>query len=93
VAAALEVADGSVADVRIAFGGVAHKPWRATRAEDALRGHPATRDSYRAATDAELADAVAQPGLDGGNTFKIPLLARTLVAVLRDLTAPETSHD
>jgi xanthine dehydrogenase YagS FAD-binding subunit len=93
VAAALDVTDGTGTDVRVAFGGVAHKPWRATRAEDALRGRPATRESYRAAADAELADAVAQSGLDGGNGFKIPLLARTLVAVLRDLTEPEASHD
>ena len=92
VAAALEVTDGTVTEVRIAVGGVAHKPWRATRAEESLRGRPATQESYRAAAEAELAGAVAQPGLDGGNGFKIPLLARTLVAVLRDLTAPEASR-
>jgi xanthine dehydrogenase YagS FAD-binding subunit len=92
VAAALEVADGTIADVRIALGGVAHKPWRATRAEEALRGRAATEESYRAAAEAELADAVAQPGLDGGNGFKIPLLARTLIAVLRDLTGREVSR-
>jgi xanthine dehydrogenase YagS FAD-binding subunit len=92
VGAVLEVTDGTVADVRIAFGGAAHKPWRATRAEEALRDGPATEESYRAAAAAELADAVAQPGLDGGNGFKIPLLARTLTAVLRDLTAPEASR-
>jgi xanthine dehydrogenase YagS FAD-binding subunit len=86
VAAALEITDGTVDDVRIAFGGVSHKPWRASRAEEALRGRPATEESYRAAAEAELAAAVAQPGLDGGNGFKIPLLARTLSAVLRDLT-------
>ncbi len=34
VAAALDVADGTVRDARIALGGVAHKPWRATRAEE-----------------------------------------------------------
>jgi xanthine dehydrogenase YagS FAD-binding subunit len=92
VAATLEVTDGTVDDVRIAFGGAAHKPWRATRAEAALRGGPATEENYRAATDAELADAVAQPGIDGGNGFKIPLLARTLTAVLRDLTTPGVSR-
>ncbi|MBW0090396.1 xanthine dehydrogenase family protein subunit M [Pseudonocardia sp. KRD-184] len=85
VAAAVEVVDGVVRDARIAFGGVAHKPWRARRAEEALRGATAADDSYRAAADAELADAVAQDGIDGGNGFKIPLLRRTLVATLRDL--------
>jgi xanthine dehydrogenase YagS FAD-binding subunit len=89
VAAAVDVADGVVRDARIALGGVAHKPWRAHRAEEALRGATATDDSYRAAAGAELADAVAQPGVDGGNAFKIPLLTRTLVAVLRDLATEE----
>ena len=42
VAAVLEVADGRVRDVRIALGGAAHKPWRASRAEEVLRGTPPT---------------------------------------------------
>jgi xanthine dehydrogenase YagS FAD-binding subunit len=86
VAAVLDVADGRVRDVRIALGGVAHKPWRATRAEEALRGGPATEDAYRAAAAAELAAAQPQPGLDGGNGFKVPLVTRALVATLRELT-------
>jgi xanthine dehydrogenase YagS FAD-binding subunit len=86
VAAAVDVVDGVVADVRVAFGGVAHTPWRAVRAEEALRGRPATVASFRAAAEAELADARPQPGIDDGNGFKIPLLTRTLVATLRDLT-------
>jgi xanthine dehydrogenase YagS FAD-binding subunit len=86
VAGALEVTDGTVTDVRIALGGVAHKPWRALRAEEALRGRPATVDSYRTAAGIELAAAQPQPGIDGGNGFKVPLLTRTLVATLRDLT-------
>jgi xanthine dehydrogenase YagS FAD-binding subunit len=85
VAAALDVAEGVVRDVRIAFGGVAHKPWRAYRAEEVLRGAPATPASYRAAAEAELTDARPLAGLDGGNGFKLPLLTRTLVAVLREL--------
>jgi xanthine dehydrogenase YagS FAD-binding subunit len=86
VAAALEVRDGTVHDVRIALGGVAHKPWRASLAEDALRGAPATVERYRAAADAELSAARPLDGLDGGNTFKVDLLRRTLTATLRDLT-------
>jgi xanthine dehydrogenase YagS FAD-binding subunit len=86
VAAVLRVADGRVADARIALGGVAHRPWRATRAEEALRGQPANEDSYRAAAEAELAAASPQPGLDGGNGFKIPLAVRTIAATLRELT-------
>jgi xanthine dehydrogenase YagS FAD-binding subunit len=86
VAVVLRVADGRVTDVRLALGGVAHKPWRATRAEEALRGQPATDASFRAAAEAELAAARPQSGLDGGNAFKIPLAARTIAATLRQLT-------
>ena len=85
VAAALDVADGTVRDVRIAFGGLAHKPWRATQAEEVLRGAPATAESFGRAADAEL--AAAQPLRD--NAFKVPLARNTLVAVLRDLTQEE----
>jgi xanthine dehydrogenase YagS FAD-binding subunit len=87
VAGALDIADGTVADARIALGGVAHKPWRATRAEQELRGAPATDDSFRRAADAEL--AAARP-LEG-NAFKVPLARNTMVAVLRDLAREDWS--
>ena len=83
VAAALDVADdGTVRDVRLALGGVAHKPWRAWTAEAALRGKAATKASFRQAAEAELADAV--PLLHNG--FKVELAKRTMVAVLVALT-------
>lgn len=81
VAAVLDVRDGVVADVRLALGGVAHKPWRASLAERELRGAPATEDSFRRAAEAEL--AAAQPV--AGNAFKVPLARNTLVATLREL--------
>jgi xanthine dehydrogenase YagS FAD-binding subunit len=84
VAVALDVRGGVVQDVRIALGGVAHKPWRATRAEAVLRGAPATVEQFRRAADAEL--AAARPLRD--NAFKVPMARNTLVAVLRDL-APQ----
>lgn len=90
VAAALDVVDGVVVDARIAFGGVAHAPWRAYRAEEALRGSAAVEGSYRAAADAELAAARSAEGLDGGNAFKVPLLRRTLTATLRELAREDT---
>src|SRR5438876_299916 len=85
VAAALDVADGVVRDVRIAFGGVAHVPWRALRAEAALRGAPATEEVFGRASEAELADAQPLPG----NAFKIPLARNVLVRTLLDLTEEE----
>jgi xanthine dehydrogenase YagS FAD-binding subunit len=81
VAAALEVDHGKVKDVRLAMGGVAHKPWRALKAEAALKGKPATEESFRTAAAAELADA--RPLRD--NAFKIKLAERTLIAVLMEL--------
>jgi xanthine dehydrogenase YagS FAD-binding subunit len=83
VAALLDVRDGKVAGVRIAFGGVAHKPWRAQRAEAALLGQPANSAAFDAAANAELAEA--RPLRD--NAFKIELARRTLTAVLEELAA------
>jgi xanthine dehydrogenase YagS FAD-binding subunit len=82
VAAVLELDEDIVKDVRLAMGGVAPKPWRAWKAEAALRGRPATKDSFRAAAEAELADA--RPLRDNG--FKIELAKRTISAVLGELT-------
>lgn len=81
VAAALDVEDGTVRDVRIALGGVAHKPWRASVAEDRLRGGPATEDAFRQAAEAELAQAHPLPG----NAFKVPMARNTITATLRTL--------
>lgn len=89
VAAAVSVADGVIDDVRLALGGVAHKPWRASRAEDMLRGARPTERNFRAAAEAELEDAQPLEGIDGGNAFKLPLVARTVTATLRDLTHPD----
>lgn len=83
VAAAVDLADGMVRDVRLALGGVSHRPYRAHAAEQALRGQSATAESYRAAADAEL--EAARPGRD--NAFKVPQLRNTIVAVLSRLAA------
>ncbi|MFC5061690.1 FAD binding domain-containing protein [Actinomycetospora atypica] len=85
VAAGLVVDDGVVTDVRLALGGVAHKPWRATTAEAALRGAPATDESFRAAMEAELADAAPVETPLGGNAFKVPLVTGAAVDTLRRL--------
>ena len=81
VAAALQVEDGVVRDVRLALGGVAHKPWRATAAEEALRGLPATEASFAAAAQTEL--AAATPLRD--DAFKLPLAQNLITRTLADL--------
>ena len=81
VAAALDVDDGTVREVRVALGGVAHRPWRAPRAEAALRGAPATGESFARAAEAELAQA--RPLRD--NAYKLPLARNLIVRTLLDL--------
>ena len=81
VAAGLEMEDGRIKDVRLALGGVAHKPWRAERAEAALKGGPATEAAFRDAAEAELASA---RGLRD-NAFKIELAKRMIADTLAKL--------
>jgi xanthine dehydrogenase YagS FAD-binding subunit len=81
VAAALEVVEGVVRDVRIALGAVAPIPWRAHRAEQILQGRPATQQAFGEAADAELAQA--QPLRD--NSYKIPLVRNLIVRTLSEL--------
>ena len=83
VAAAIDLDGEDVCDVRLALGGVAHKPWRAFAAEDLLKGKTASEENFRAAAEVELKDAV---GLRD-NAFKIELAKRTICAVLGGLTA------
>lgn len=82
VAAEIELENGIVAGARIAIGGVAHRPWRAYKAEEVLLGSPPTEEVFVQAADAELANANPQ----SGNAFKIPLTRGVMVSVLRSLT-------
>ncbi|MER6289026.1 FAD binding domain-containing protein [Streptomyces sviceus] len=82
VAAALDLRDGVVRDVRLAFGAVASRPWRATAAERVLTGAPADAGTFAAAADAELAAAKPLPH----NAYKVTLMRNLVVAVLTELT-------
>ncbi|MFI8233864.1 FAD binding domain-containing protein [Streptomyces sp. NPDC085900] len=82
IAAALDVQDGVVGDVRLAFGAVASRPWRATAAERVLHGAPADAETFAAAADAELAAAKPLPH----NAYKVTLMRNLVVAVLTELT-------
>jgi xanthine dehydrogenase YagS FAD-binding subunit len=86
VAAALDLEGNVVKDVRLALGGVAPKPWRAWKAEEALRAQAATEEAFRVAAEAELADA--SPLRD--NEFKVELAARTMTAVLNELKGAQS---
>jgi xanthine dehydrogenase YagS FAD-binding subunit len=88
VAAAVSIRDGIVADVRLALGGVAHKPWRALEAERLLRHAPAGLEHLRFAVDAELAEAKSFVH----NHFKIELAKRAVVSVLGGLMGLESAR-
>ena len=80
VAAALRMDGGTIAEARVALGGVAHKPWRDPDAEAILRGAEPTRDNFAEAADAVLRDA---RGFEH-NAFKIELARRTIVRALAE---------
>ncbi|MFH7339883.1 FAD binding domain-containing protein [Streptomyces sp. KHY 26] len=82
VAVVLRLADGVIEHVGLAFGGLAHKPWRARRAEEALRGAAPTPAALERAVDLEL--AAARPL--GENAFKVPLARNLALDVLGRLT-------
>ena len=82
VAAIVATEGKTISAARVAFGGVAHKPWRSPEAENALMGRPATMATFRAAADAAMANAVGR----GYNDFKIELAKRTLCRTLANVT-------
>ena len=81
VAAAITVTGDRVQEVRLAFGALAPRPWRARAAEDAIRGGPVSGAAFGAALNLEF--SVAEPLPD--NAFKIPLARSLGVALLSAL--------
>ncbi len=81
VAAALEVKNNTIQNVRMALGGVAHKPWRAYKAEQFLTGKEASEQNFIAAAETELSGA---KGFEH-NIFKIELAKRIIVNALYEL--------
>ena len=84
-AVGLDLNGSTIRSARIAFGGVATKPWRAKFAEAALVGQAATPEVFRRAAEAEMKSAKSY----GQNGFKIELMKRTLVRALTDLANVE----
>jgi xanthine dehydrogenase YagS FAD-binding subunit len=81
VAAALEIENGKIRNVRLALGGVAPKPWRAYKAEATLSGAEASLETFRRAAEAELSHARGFRY----NSFKIELAKRTIASLLSEL--------
>jgi xanthine dehydrogenase YagS FAD-binding subunit len=78
IAAALELEGRTIKEARLALGGVAHKPWRDTAAEAALRGQVAELTAFTHAVDLVLRDAKGY----AHNSFKIELARRGIVRAL-----------
>jgi xanthine dehydrogenase YagS FAD-binding subunit len=82
VAAVVDSTRSRIRSARLAFGGLAHKPWRSPQAEQTLVDAPATTTSFNTAANAVLEGARGF----GDNDFKIPLTRRTLQSVLAETT-------
>jgi xanthine dehydrogenase YagS FAD-binding subunit len=82
VAAIVDSTHGKIRSARLAFGGLAPKPWRSPRAEQVLTDASADTTTFNAAADAVLEGARGF----GGNDFKLPLTRRTLHSVLAEMT-------
>ncbi len=80
VAASLELDGDVIRNVRLALGGVAHKPWRDKVVEQMLIGKPVSRENFAAAADALLADAEPLEH----NAFKVRLARRAIIRALSD---------
>ena len=91
VAAALEFEGGTIKDARLALGGVAHKPWRDTAAEAALKGQAPNETNFHRAADIVLRDAKAF----AHNAFKIDLARRGIVRALTQAAqaTPQSQSD
>jgi len=91
VAAALDMDGDTIAEARLALGGVAHKPWRNAEAEAAMRGKLAVETTFAEAADIVLAEAETVPG----NAFKPELARRTMIRALSQAAAgtPQSQSD
>lgn len=81
-AAVIQMDEDSIASAALAFGGLAHKPWRDETVEELLVGQRPSTKLFGKAADHLLAGAQGY----GSNDFKIPLTRRVLISVLKEAT-------
>ena len=82
VAAALDMDGNTIKNARLAMGGVAHKPWRLTTAENFLKGKTASEENFKQAA------AIAMKGAKGygQNNFKLKMAPNTIVQTLKTVS-------
>jgi xanthine dehydrogenase YagS FAD-binding subunit len=82
VAAAIDLKENVIQQIRLAMGGVAHTPWRLTGAENFLKGKTATIANFQQAANIAMKDAKGY----GHNNFKLKLAPNTIVHTLKTIT-------
>lgn len=80
VAAALEMEGDIIREVRVALGGVAHKPWRKPEVEKQFQEKKATSENFEALAEKLIEGATGY----GDNDFKIPLAKKTIIRALTE---------
>ncbi len=87
VAVGLDLEGNIIKEARLALGGVAHKPWRDTEAEDLLKGQEISIENFTKVAEKVLQGAKGY----GDNTFKIELAKRAIVRALKEAAGMEVS--
>ncbi len=82
VAAALDLEGDNIKEIRVALGGVAHKPWRKPEVENEFRNKRASKENFEALAEKLLEGANGY----GDNNFKISLAKKTIVRALTEAT-------
>lgn len=82
VGVAIDMKRDVIQDIRLAMGGVAHKPWRLTEAEQFLRGKPATEANFKQAASIAMNGAKGY----GENDFKLTLAPNSIIDALKTAT-------
>ncbi len=82
VAAALDIKGNTIQNAKLAMGGVAHKPWRLTSAENFLKGKPVSVTNFQQAANLAMHDAKGY----GYNNFKLKLAPNTILDTLKQVS-------
>ncbi|WP_018618966.1 FAD binding domain-containing protein [Spirosoma luteum] len=82
VGVAVDMKRDVIQDIRLAMGGVAHKPWRLTEAEQFLRGKSATEANFKQAATIAMNGAKGY----GENDFKLTLAPNSIIDALKTAT-------